>query len=55
MLVLFEVGMLLKGKRADFALKSHLPCYGEGCSVCEKGAAGHPLGSFGQTRSNEHR
>lgn len=34
--VLFEVGMLLKGKRADFAQKGHLPCYGGGCSGCEK-------------------
>lgn len=36
LLVLFELGMLLKGKCADFAQKSHLPCSGEGCSVCEK-------------------
>lgn len=35
-LELFEVRVLLKGKCADFAQKSHLPRYGEGCSVCEK-------------------
>lgn len=41
--VLFEVGMLLKGKRADFAQKSHLPCYGGGLLGLRKGAGVHPL------------